>query len=200
MEEIWMDIKDYEGLYQISSLGRVKSIRKTIKYLKFDENKKQHTSYFRVTLSKNGETKRFMVHRLVAESFLDNPNNKEFVNHIDNDGTNNRVENLEWVTHSENMIHSQKQGRLFESQSKAGKIAGKINRDKRLQYYTSLIGETFGEWTLLEPVDKSKTNWYGLFRCSCGTVKEVNMSTVLTGKSKHCKSCGMRLANKKKKE
>lgn len=92
--EIWKDIPGYEGIYQVSTSGRVKS-------LKFGKERilkpiRNNCGYLQVELCKNGECKRFYVHRLVAQVFLPNPNNLPEVNHIDEDKINNRVENLEF--------------------------------------------------------------------------------------------------------
>ena len=98
--EIWKDVVGYEGLYQVSNLGRVKSF----KYLKEKILKPSHkdNGYLFITLCKNGVMKRYYIHRLVASAFIPNPQNKPTVNHIDCDRTNNCVENLEWNTYAEN--------------------------------------------------------------------------------------------------
>ena len=117
------DIQGYEGIYQISSTGIVKKLAQLKplykgqshlkeKILKQDITKRNHTSYARVTLCYKGKTERISVHRLVATHFIPNPHNKPHINHIDNNGLNNCVDNLEWCTHSENMIHAHKQNRL----------------------------------------------------------------------------------------
>lgn len=102
-EEVWRPIKDYEGLYEISNLGRVKSLNynhtKKEKILKNVENGK---GYLMVCLTKNGKHKLFLVHRLVAEAFIPNPENKPCVDHINTIKNDNRVENLRWVTCEEN--------------------------------------------------------------------------------------------------
>ena len=101
-KEEWKDIKDYEGIYQVSNLGRVKS-------LKFDKEKilntgKASSGYLMVCFSKNGKKKARTVHSVVAEAFLDHEPNgyKLVVNHINFDRLDNRVENLEVVTNREN--------------------------------------------------------------------------------------------------
>lgn len=100
--EIWKDIKGYEGLYQVSNMGRIKSLgndkTRKEKILSLKPNNK---GYIRVYLCKNGKRKHFSVHRLVAEAFLPNPDNLPVVNHKIDDfehRSDNRVENLEWCT------------------------------------------------------------------------------------------------------
>jgi hypothetical protein len=99
--ENWIDIKDYEGLYQISNLGRIKSIR-TNRYLKPSIN---DNGYYRVGLSKDNKCKHYKVHRLVAIHFIPNVPGSNLVNHINGDKGDNTVMNLEWVTHRENICH-----------------------------------------------------------------------------------------------
>ena len=109
MEEIWKDIEGYEGLYQVSNMGIVRSLphfRKNGRngYLQIGKIIKPMCvrGYQTVSLSKNGKQKIFKIHRLVAEAFIPNPENKPCIDHINTDKTNNRVENLRWVTHKEN--------------------------------------------------------------------------------------------------
>ena len=106
MEEIWKDIKGYEGLYQVSNLGRVKSLKRVVvrnnnrpllveeKILKPHILKKG--KYLRIGLTKNGIRKMYLVHRLVSEAFIPNPNNYQQVNHKDENTSNNCVSNLEY--------------------------------------------------------------------------------------------------------
>lgn len=96
--EVWKDIQGYEGLYQVSNLGRVKSLRRS----KIRKLYKDDKGYFRVTLKKKGKSKNFQIHRLVATAFIPNPENKPEVDHINTIRTDNRVQNLRWVTSSEN--------------------------------------------------------------------------------------------------
>ena len=112
-EEVWLDIPSYEGLYQCSNLGRVKSLDRKVlstkkvtfeKFLRGGIRKQQdRVGYKVVTLFKNGNRKTHYVHRLVAKVFIPNPNNYPMVNHKDEDRTNNKVENLEWCTHQYNL-------------------------------------------------------------------------------------------------
>lgn len=116
-KEIWKNIEFYENYYQISSYGRVKSLKRF--YVnKYNEKRKvkekilllgQSTKgYIRVCFSKNGVRKIVFIHHLVAKYFIDNPENKSQINHIDGDKTNNYYKNLEWNTPTENIQHAYK--------------------------------------------------------------------------------------------
>lgn len=121
-KEIWKDIKNYEGFYQVSNLGRIRSLdRIIIKKNKYGDISEFHwqgqimtpckneSPYYVIHLKKNNMRKRFYIHRLVAEAFIENIYNKNVVNHIDHNKHNNTVENLEWVTTKENVNHSREQ-------------------------------------------------------------------------------------------
>lgn len=112
--EIWKDIKGYDGLYQISNLGRVKSLERyrkgnggslTIVKETILKQSKNNKGYYRVELCKQGIRKPFSVHRLVADAFIENSHDKPEVNHIDEDKSNNNADNLEWCTSKENINH-----------------------------------------------------------------------------------------------
>lgn len=102
MQEIWKDVEEYPN-YKISNLGRVYSIKNDIML----KQRLDKDGYPCVTLSHKGKTKYFFVHRLVAKSFLKNPNNLPTINHIDENKTNNCVNNLEYMTHKDNVRYSQ---------------------------------------------------------------------------------------------
>lgn len=124
MKEIWKDIKGYEGLYQVSNLGEIRSldhttiIRDDKKNRVYERRKKgrilkpfsSKRGYLKVTLTKNKKTKDVKIHRIVATTFLDNPLNKRDINHKNGIKTDNRIVNLEWATHQENMQHAFKTG------------------------------------------------------------------------------------------
>lgn len=116
MEEIWKDIENYEGLYQISNLGRVKS-------LKFGKERIMkpiigNKEYLFVVFHKDGKYKHHRIHRLVAQAFLSNPNNLPQVNHKDENKQNNSVFNLEWCDNKYNMNYGTRNERVAKLLSK----------------------------------------------------------------------------------
>lgn len=125
--EIWKDVAGYEGLYQVSSMGHVKSLERT--YVGRGGGKHPvkerilkpattHNGYLRVTLYAGDKPKALKVHRLVCQTFHKNPNNKPEVNHINEDKTDNRACNLEWCTRRENCNHGTHNERSAKNRSK----------------------------------------------------------------------------------
>lgn len=112
--EIWKDIAGYEGLYQISNLGRVKSLPKikgrAMTETRVLKNQIGGTGYWAIVLSKNGKKKQHRIHRLIATAFIKNNDNKPFINHIDGNKLNCSIENLEWCTARENTMHALENG------------------------------------------------------------------------------------------
>lgn len=110
MNEIWVDVKGYEGLYKVSNTGKIKSFGKGKQEKELSQKRFSKDGYLRVSLQKNGKPKEKGIHRVVAENFIENPCNKDTVNHIDGVKTNNCVSNLEWATKEENMKHAYDNG------------------------------------------------------------------------------------------
>jgi hypothetical protein len=116
MEEKWIEISGYEGKYMVSTFGNILSIEKKVKSSrgngichvkeKIVKSFANRNGYFSVLLYSNCFGKRYSLHRLVAQAFIPNPENKPQVNHKDGNKSNNKVDNLEWVTQSENNLHS----------------------------------------------------------------------------------------------
>ena len=161
--EIWKDKKDYEGLYQASNLGRVRSVDRWVKgksgSLRLIKGKilKPGTTkdgYLQVVLCKNGKEKTFRVHRLVAETFLLNPENLPEVNHKDEDKTNNNVENLEFCDRTYNVNY----GTRNEKQS------------KKVYQYT-LDGQFVREWVSTREAGRNGFNSGHIASCCKGKQK-----------------------------
>ena len=141
-EEIWKDIDGYEGLYQISNMGRVRSLDRFVnqgKIYRFCTGSiikpgVSEKGYNRVDLHKNGKTKHCKVHRLVAEAFIPNPDNLPIINHKDECKTNNHVDNLEWCSVSYNNTYG--------------------CRIEKKVYQYSLDGEFIKEWQSCKEVQR----------------------------------------------
>lgn len=171
MEEIWKDIEGYDGLYQVSNTGRVRSfikwkdrISETPRILK---QARQKTGYLFVGLSKDSNVKYERIHRLVAKAFLDNPENKPEVNHIDGDKTNNNLFNLEWATRSENGKHSYRMGLNWFSEKQYEKI---MERAKPVQQTKN--GNVIGEYeSAADAHRKTGICRQNISKCCSGTLK-----------------------------
>lgn len=165
MKENWKDIKGFEGLYQVSDLGNIKSLgngsstdsrTKQVRILKLQLKK---TGYLQVKLCKEGRSFYKRPHRLVSEAFIYNPENKKEVNHINGIKNDNRVENLEWCTSSENQIHSFKNGlqKIYK---------GKDHIQSRPIIQLSIEGKLVKEWESIKQVKRELGfNTCGIIKC-----------------------------------
>ena len=144
MEEIWKDIKGFEGKYQVSNLGRVRGfVRVKGKILSYHPSS---DGYLRAELRKDGKKIRFYVHRLVAQAFISNPDNLPEVNHKDEDKTNNKVDNLEWCTHEYNITYGTMQQRSADSRLRDHVLQYDINGNLvALHKSNRTIKEKYGE-------------------------------------------------------
>lgn len=153
MKEIWKPIKNYEGLYEVSNLGRIKSLprRGTGNQEKILKPKTTKFGYYEIVLIRHYNRKSCKVHRLVAETFIPNPQNKPYINHKDFNGLNNHVDNLEWCTPKENTIYSRQRNRFINSDNlKKKKIAQYDLNDNLINTWNSIT-----EASILLNIDKS---------------------------------------------
>ena len=139
MQEIWKDVAGYEGLYQVSNMGRVKSFCQSTKFHKQKEFILKpsliNSGYEVVTLYSKEKRKKFQIHRLVATAFIPNPNNLPCVNHKDENKVNNCVSNLEWCTYQYNNNYGT--ARIRTAETKATPIVQKTLDGKLLATYQS---------------------------------------------------------------
>lgn len=155
MSEEWRDVEGYEGIYQVSNLGRVRSLdRKIHNYIKPGKiltPRNNGHSYFEVSLHRVGhKDKHVYIHRIVAAAFIPNPDNLPEVNHIDFDKSNNAVSNLEWVSSKENKAHFRKSHRAnIAEEHRKQKLTSKVlqrvkdNKDEIINLYRK--GATINE-------------------------------------------------------
>lgn len=135
MEEVWKDIKEYEGLYQVSNTGEIKSLINNL----IKKHKNDKDGYCLITLHCNGERKGYSIHRLVANAFIENLNNKPQLNHKDGNKRNNNVSNLEWCTAKENTHHAIKTGLMKNILSQPPRKVIQLGKDgNMISSYTSI--------------------------------------------------------------
>jgi hypothetical protein len=128
-KQIWRDLKDFKGLYQVSNLGKVRSLNRRVYHSgnqtthfhkgRILSSRINNSGYLSVRLSKEGFVVTRFVHRLIAEAFVPNLQDKPCVNHKDGNKLNNEIDNLEWVTHKENMQHAYKIGLIKKKNKKS---------------------------------------------------------------------------------
>lgn len=119
MKEIWIDIQDYEGLYQISNFGRVKSLT----YGRIRKTQINNAGYEFVSLCKDNKARPHSIHRLVATAFVSNPYDYKYVNHIDENKLNNCASNLEWCSAKQNLEHSNVINKMLSAGHRANEKA-----------------------------------------------------------------------------
>lgn len=170
MIEEWRDIPDYEGLYQVSNMGRIKSLDRRIKrtsttkrnwkgrIMKLAETR----GYYTIQLSKNGKVKIHGVHRLVAFAFIENPNNYPVINHKDENPLNNHVDNLEWCTYSYNNSYGTRTKRAIKKFKK--KMSKKV-------YQYTLNGDLIRTWQSAMEAGRNGYNSGNIASCCLGNRK-----------------------------
>lgn len=165
MKEIWRNIKNYEGLYQVSNMGRIKSFHKyggtneRILKLKIHYSYNRQRMDYNICLCKNGHAKSYSVARLVAEAFIPNPNNLPQVNHKNEfDTLNNSVENLEWCTAKYNTNYGTHNKRSAK------------NRKRKINQY-DLNNNFMKTWDSELDIEK-ETGWFGTHITACCKEKQ----------------------------
>jgi hypothetical protein len=174
MKEEWRDIKGFEGRYQVSNMGRVKSLDHEVimknggKYPvkgKIKKPYKINSGYYTMQLSKGVQKK--LVHRLVAEAFINNHKNKPNINHIDKNKINNKADNLEWVTQSENCLHSSPEAAKARVKSSNGRPKGisKSNHQWKAEIYIDnhmyFIGNYYTKYEAYKAYYDVFLEWHG---------------------------------------
>ena len=167
--EIWKDIEGYENLYQVSSEGRIKNLN----YFKTGKEKilkggKYGSGYLKVKLFKDGKGKNYAIHRLVAQAFIENPDNKPQIDHINTDKTDNRVENLRWVTNKENMNNPITRQNCSKNNYYKGKTGSKHHNSIPI-YQLTKEGDIIKKWECAATVAKElNISRIGIRRCCQG--------------------------------
>ena len=157
-KEIWKKIEDYD--YVVSNFGRIKNLKNN-NLLKPQDNR---NGYLKVCLSKHGKVNQFLMHRLVAELFIDNPNNLPQVNHIDENKNNAHVNNLEWCSHTYNSMYSISNRKSI----------------KGVETYNSILTDK----DVLEIVNCLKLKLYSQTKLAeLYNVKQITISNIWTGRS-----------------
>ena len=181
MKEIWKDIKDYEGLYQVSNIGNVRSVTRKVKQINNGvevetlykgKNLKpiKWGNYLSVNLSKNGNASVKTIHRLVANAFIEKKEGCNVVNHLDNNPYNNIVTNLEWTTYKGNMQHAAKQNRMHFNPNNLKKAQESrkravIGKKDNKEYYFNSITEARKKLKIANHISECCNNVYGYKKC-----------------------------------
>lgn len=163
MEEIWLPVKGYEGFYEVSNFGNVRSLNYNHTGQRKVLSQGEDKGYLKVVLCKNGKTKNFSVHRLVAEAFLPNLLDEQEVNHIDENKQNNQVSNLEWCDRKYNINYGNRNQRVAEKNTN-----GKCSKPL-LQF--SKTGELIKEWSSTMEAARNGFNQGAVAACCRGEKK-----------------------------
>ena len=167
--EIWKDINGYGGLYKVSNYGNVKSYQKNKLTGKLLTPKKLNKGYFFVILSMNYKNKAYLIHRLVAIHFLENPNNYSVINHKDENKLNNYFENLEWCTRKYNRNYSLLRKPNYHPPEK--RIRKVKQRIEKINQY-NLKNEILKTWDSAIQIKKQLSkNEYSIYECCLGKRK-----------------------------
>lgn len=172
MEEIWKDIEEFEGRYQVSNLGNIKSLNYANRgYVQNLVPKENNRGYLWVELRKDGKGKPILIHRLVAEAFIENENNYPIINHKDENPLNNTVDNLEWCDNSYNVVYSLKRKGKYSHKRYISKGKNRKLKGKHIIQKTK-DGEFVKEWESLGEINRSTTmSRWSITECCTGNRK-----------------------------
>ena len=173
MEEVWKDVVGYEGLYQVSNLGKVRSLTRIVersdKTVRLRNGKmlsliKKSDNYISTTLFRNGKKKTVLVHRLVASAFIPNPNGFQEVNHKDENPSNNHVDNLEWCDRSYNINYGNRNKKCILTSNSNGSKCAEV---PVLQY--TFDGEFVKRYSSLHEIERTiGKNYISVCYCCSG--------------------------------
>lgn len=181
--EVWKDIEGYEGLYQVSNLGNVKSLDRVVPFRNSEMSikgkmltKKNVKGYHMAQLCSDGIKVRKSVHRLVAQAFIPNKYNKSEVNHLDENKLNNKVDNLEWATSKENANYGMRNKKISDFVKKNGVVRknGFITKSKRVSQVDLLSGDVIKVFDSLAEANLSlgkKKSSGNISMCCSGKLK-----------------------------
>ena len=176
--EEFRDISGYESLYQVSNFGRIKSLERMVGHNygglkkhteRFLKSTSSYHGYLYINITNGISSKRFYIHRLVASTFLTNPENKSQVNHIDGNRSNNKITNLEWVTHLENQRYSWE--KLNRKPNRKGKIGRENNYNSRKVQQFTQSGKLIKTWECMRDAGRAGFNNSCIFDCCKGKQK-----------------------------